>query len=115
MNPVDSNDDYTTQNNLTGTVDYEDGVLTIGGQDYVVGKDAKIYLIAADSNVKEDGGSTYEVSAEISANTLYSTLKGYTISAKTVDGVTTNSNYNVQVKDDVMTALYVFVANTTAA
>ena len=66
--------------------------------------------------MKEDGGSTYEVSAEISANTLYSTLKGYTIGAKTVTGGTTiNSNYNVQVKDDVMTALYVFVANTTAA
>ncbi len=116
MNPVDSNDDYTIQSNLTGTVAYEDGVLTIGGQDYVVGKDAKIYLIAADSNVKEDGGATYEVSAEISANTLYSTLKGYTIGAKTVTGGTTiNSNYNVQVKDDVMTALYVFVAETTAA
>ena len=116
MNPVDSNDDYTIQSNLTGTVDYEDGVLTIGGQDYVVGKDAKIYLIAADSNVKEDGGSTYEVSAEISANTLYSTLKGYTIGVKTVTGGTNiNSNYNVQVKDDVMTALYVFVAETTAA
>jgi len=114
MNPVDTNDDYTTSN-LTGTVAYEDGVLTIGGQDYVVGKDAKIYLIAADSNVKEDDGSTYEVSAEISANALYSTLKGYTIGAKTVGSVTTNSNYNVQVKDDVMTALYVFVANTTAA
>ena len=116
MNLVDTNDDYTTESNLTGTVAYEDGVLTIGGHDYVVGKDAKIYLIAADSNVKEDDGSTYEVSAEISANALYSTLKGYTIGAKTVTGGTTiNSNYNVQVKDDVMTALYVFVANTTAA
>ena len=116
MNPVDTNDDYTTVDNLTGTVAYEDGVLTIGGHDYVVGKDAKIYLIAADSNVKEDDGSTYEVSAEISANALYSTLKGYNIGEKTVTGGTNiKSNYNVQVKDDVMTALYVFVAETTAA
>ena len=108
MNVVDNNDDYTNVNTaLTAVaVTYEDGVLTLGTtHDFVVGKDCKIYLIAADSNVKEDAGATYEVSTGLSANGLYNTLKGYNVTG----------NFSAQVDDDTntLTTLYVYISATT--
>ena len=108
MNVVDASDDYTNVNTTltTTSVTYEDGVLTLGTHDFVVGKDCKIYLIAADSNVKEDAGATYEVSTGLSANGLYNTLKGYNVTG----------NFSAQVDDDTntLTTLYVYVSATAA-
>ena len=107
MNPVDSGDDYVNVDMTTAAVTYEDGVLTLGtAHDFVVGKDCKIYLIAADSNVKEDAGADYEVTTGLSANGLYNTLKGYTVTG----------DFSAQVDDDTntLTTLYVYVSATAA-
>ena len=108
MNPVDSGDDYVNVNTTltTAAVTYEDGVLTLDTHDFVVGKDCKIYLIAADSNVREDAGADYEVTTGLSANGLYNTLKGYTVTG----------DFSAQVDDDTntLTTLYVYVSATAA-
>ncbi len=108
MNVVDSGDDYTTQTMTDASIDYEDGVLTISGNDYVVDADCAIYLVAADTNVKEDAGADAEIFSNISANTLYTLLKDYN---NHIDGV-----YYAQVDDDsnTMVTLYVVVNNTNA-
>ena len=108
MNEVDANDDYTkVAEALTdASVEYADGVLTIAGTDFVVDSKINIYLIAADTNVKEDAGADYEVSANISANSLYTTLKEYNTR---IDGT-----YYAQVNDDTdtLTNLYIYVNAT---
>ena len=104
MNVVDSNDDYS-QVTLSGVsssgIGYEDGILTTWKDNFVVDQNCKIYLIAADSNVKVDAGKSYEVSANISANTLYTMLTG---------------NYFAQVNEDTntLTTLYVYISATAA-
>ena len=114
MNVADSGDDYVVVSGSAkialsdASVNYADDVLTIGGKDFVVAKNCKIYLIAADSNVKEDAGSKYETTLDMSANSLYTTLKDYN---GHIDG-----SYYAQVDDDsdTLTTLYVFVSNTNA-
>ena len=106
MNDVDASDDYSYVAWSGGSgIGYEDGVLTTWNDNFVVGKDCKIYLIAADSNVKEDAGATYEVTTGLSANSLYNTLKGYNLTG----------GYFAQVDDDTntLTTLYVYISATT--
>ena len=109
MNVVDSNDDYsqvTLSGGSASGIGYEDGILTTWKDNFVVDQNCKIYLIAADNNVKVDAGKSYEVSANISANTLYTMLKGYKLTG----------NYFAQVNDDTntLTTLYVYISATAA-
>ena len=108
MNAVDSGDDYTTETMTNYAFSYEDGVLTIDNDDYVVDADCAIYLVAADENVKEDAGEDAEIFSNISANTLVTLLKDYN---SQIDGV-----YHAQVDDDsnTLVTLYVVVTSTAA-
>ena len=108
MNVVDNGDDYTTKTMTNYAFSYEDGVLTIDDDDYVVDADCAIYLVAADENVKEDAGEDAEIFSNISANTLVTLLKDYN---NKIDGV-----YHAQVDDDsnTLVTLYVVVTSTAA-
>ncbi len=114
MNEVDSTDDYATVTLNNASISYNDGVLTLGkdaqgkDNDYVVDDKCNIYLIAADTNVKENSGETYEVSANISANTLNNYLKDY---SGRIDGV---AYAHVDDDTDTLVDLYVYVSNTNA-
>ena len=115
MNEVDSGDDYAKVTLNNASISYDDGVLTLGkdaqdkDNDYVVDDKCNIYLIAADTNVKENSGETYEVSANISANTLNNYLKDYN---GRIDGA---AYAHVDGDTDTLVDLYVYVSNTTNA
>jgi predicted nucleic acid-binding Zn ribbon protein len=99
-------DKYVTSDLAVATVDYSDGVLTVGGKDWTVVNDTKIYLVTTDTDLISNNGDDYEADCQISASTLKSTLKGYLVSG-TAYAIKTDSDSDTT----SLSALYIFVNN----
>ena len=93
-----------TVNGTTNAVTYDNGVLSINGtpnHDFVVGSGAEIYLVLTpDSGLMSDAGANYEVMANITAENLYRTLRGYTL---------TGTTYYAEVDSDTGNLVYLYM------
>ena len=93
-----------TVNSTTNAVTYDNGVLSINGtpnHDFVVGSGAEIYLVLTpDSGLMSDAGANYEVMSNITAENLFRTLRGYTL---------TGTTYYAEVDSDTGNLVYLYM------
>ena len=94
---------------FSGTVTFEDGVLSLGSTPYTLASDAEIVLVTLKaSGLNKDPDAKYEVSTALSGKGLANALKGYTVTNAKIAGATTEAgNSKIQ-------TLYVTVGSTAA-
>ena len=96
--------------NETDAVTYDNGVLSIKDNsstiDYVVRSNAQIFLVLKDKGLMADAGADYEVMANITAENLFRTLRGYTL---------TSATYYAETDSDTGELVYLYMTVGTAA